>query len=1380
MKNYQKNQGNCKKIRHLIYTHTLKETLMFSIAILGMVGSLSPACFGADDEGGTALKTDERLAKNMQTDEANKSRKIYKANECLAMDFPRDEEEKESQESWEERQKRDAQPVGLAGNIFGVTQADFDDISSHVVDSLEEILSPFFEGNQQLKDEFNLFKEKNSYNLKSLFQVGNPSLAEKQICCLVDRIRTSKKKLVRTFRGVSGEYQEDILSTCKWILDFYEDCCRQLLKNIKDFLDSPEFYKGSKHPLTQEFWKKADLSDRLKEIKTGLEGIKGKIINYKINPNTVDGFYLERCKKILKWSKSDLSLMGCSLHLINGDETLLEENALEHAPAIIKTKKGYGLIVRMPDNNVDLIPNPVGIDLNDLDTFFQEHYQQKKTFLAWNNPIIQHITSNGGHNHLITVNNKEINFSIKTIKGGSGCDLIILSHNKANFIAIKKFKAIEIEEGLNELLHSLIALDINPLPEALKMARIYDAFLCPENCLNLIMEGANTHVIHHFLSGTSAEDVVIACAKYFAKFHVSNYRQNTDRKKYIEHVALSFKTLEQNLLEEENQEKLPLCLAAGQQLPNNEVENINSSNIIHLLPDQDQEKFARLVKEIYKKVKSNWGDIFRSCDADELYYFLTITHGDAHGNNFFYNDDKSIELPEDSYRRITMIDVGKIIRTYGDIGDPAEDVGRFLGSLWDWCFQQTYTNAKEEDAYFQITKNLQQQFIETYLKKIKGNIFTPERQKKFEETFREQCNFYKLRFYRAIFNAKKHEDKQKDQEIKIKILKSWMQENHDVEPPSQGYSQQNTFWLPDRPAGFISRTPKGSDTSYLMLLHEELRDTGLAILSSKAVIAGMGGIGKTSLALGYAHEFNEEYNLVYWLLSETETSLLKGYRNLLQHIGIPTKGQDDHIIIELVKHHVSERGNCLLIYDNVPNPAFLKGKIPDNTHILITSRCSEGWGPAPISLDVFQLQEAQKYLLNITGLEDNVENAGIVTQLAEALFCFPLALSHAAHYIKFIGGNNVQKNIFEEYLKAFQKDFQSMPMAAHLVAHFEERRDPFSGLEITYNRLIDKTFRMSKEEISPLAQELIVYCAYLDPDSIVKSIFLEWKEKPEIEGAFRDLCDFSLIKRSKEFFSIHRLVQSVIRAENKKTEHDVFPKVCDLFINKLTPVFEEGFGNDQLRENALNYLSHIMTIFNRSNELEEKSKENQLQKITHVLWIGKILYFYLKGALDPDIYFGEGTEEEKKKITSRLNTLPKELELTFSKPESQESSDALETWLLPQVNQNSPIVQFNLGCIFEFGIGIQKNPQKAFNWYEQAARNGHSFAQWNLGRLLIQAWQFENALFWIECSRKQGFKLAVDFYNLGEQKVEQADEEAEKCCTLAEPNERKDSDDNKL
>ena len=64
--------------------------------------------------------------------------------------------------------------------------------------------------------------------------------------------------------------------------------------------------------------------------------------------------------------------------------------------------------------------------------------------------------------------------------------------------------------------------------------------------------------------------------------------------------------------------------------------------------------------------------------------------------------------------------------------DPAEDVGRFLGSLWDWVVQQNFT---ESEGYKKI-RNLQDQFIESYLQKIKGtNTIKEKHQKDFEKIF---------------------------------------------------------------------------------------------------------------------------------------------------------------------------------------------------------------------------------------------------------------------------------------------------------------------------------------------------------------------------------------------------------------------------------------------------------------------------------------------------------------------------------------------------------------------------------------------------------------------------------------------------------------------
>ncbi len=44
-----------------------------------------------------------------------------------------------------------------------------------------------------------------------------------------------------------------------------------------------------------------------------------------------------------------------------------------------------------------------------------------------------------------------------------------------------------------------------------------------------------------------------------------------------------------------------------------------------------------------------------------------------------------------------------------------------------------------------------------------------------------------------------------------------------------------------------------------------------------------------------------------------------------------------------------------------------------------------------------------------------------------------------------------------------------------------------------------------------------------------------------------------------------------------------------------------------------------------------------------------------------------------------------------------------------------PSAQFNLGEMYEYGLGVQKDDVKAFEWYSKAAAQGYAPAQNNLG-----------------------------------------------------------------
>lgn len=107
---------------------------------------------------------------------------------------------------------------------------------------------------------------------------------------------------------------------------------------------------------------------------------------------------LESNKPVIKEFKELFPLFdkGCDLYLLL-DEEMPEQLDPNYTPLIIKMQQNtYDLVVNTL-GGVKRISNPGGIHINDLTHFFQEPYAQKKQFLEWKHPIIQHITLKEGH-----------------------------------------------------------------------------------------------------------------------------------------------------------------------------------------------------------------------------------------------------------------------------------------------------------------------------------------------------------------------------------------------------------------------------------------------------------------------------------------------------------------------------------------------------------------------------------------------------------------------------------------------------------------------------------------------------------------------------------------------------------------------------------------------------------------------------------------------------------------------------------------------------------------------------------------------------------------------------------------------------------------------
>lgn len=94
-----------------------------------------------------------------------------------------------------------------------------------------------------------------------------------------------------------------------------------------------------------------------------------------------------------------------------------------------------------------------------------------------------------------------------------------------------------------------------------------------------------------------------------------------------------------------------------------------------------------------------------------------------------------------------------------------------------------------------------------------------------------------------------------------------------------------------------------------------------------------------------------------------------------------------------------------------------------------------------------------------------------------------------------------------------------------------------------------------------------------------------------------------------------------------------------------------------------------------------------------------------------------------------------------------------ERWYEKAANQGHAKAQYELGCLYDYGRGVEKDEAKAFYWYEKAAQQDHDFSQYSLGEIYYYGsngveQNYEKAFYWYERAAKNGEPYSL--YYLGE------------------------------
>ena len=135
-------------------------------------------------------------------------------------------------------------------------------------------------------------------------------------------------------------------------------------------------------------------------------------------------------------------------------------------------------------------------------------------------------------------------------------------------------------------------------------------------------------------------------------------------------------------------------------------------------------------------------------------------------------------------------------------------------------------------------------------------------------------------------------------------------------------------------------------------------------------IAGLGGVGKTTLATDYAYEFATGYDVVWEIPCEDTASARLALAELAVKLGLAPDTNDPNTW-EAAREWLEHHGGWLLLCDNAVgydqlNPLLPKG---GGGHILITSR-NANWrklGGEPLTLPPLGPAEGAQFLLRRTG-----------------------------------------------------------------------------------------------------------------------------------------------------------------------------------------------------------------------------------------------------------------------------------------------------------------------------------------------------------------------------------------------------------------------------
>ncbi|KAF9894417.1 hypothetical protein FE257_007920 [Aspergillus nanangensis] len=370
---------------------------------------------------------------------------------------------------------------------------------------------------------------------------------------------------------------------------------------------------------------------------------------------------------------------------------------------------------------------------------------------------------------------------------------------------------------------------------------------------------------------------------------------------------------------------------------------------------------------------------------------------------------------------------------------------------------------------------------------------------------------------------------------------------------------------------------------------------------ARTAITGLGGVGKTQVALQVAHRIRDRDNecSIFWIPCTSHAMVEQIFLNIVQTLGIPNANPAE--AKEQAKTYFSSEraGRWLLIFDNADDAEMwstLEQFLPQSEQgrILFTSRHLELAVDLTfsniIAIPDMDRDTARQILEKSLIQRDLLNNHTKMITLLEQLAYLPLAIVQASAYIN---KKRIDLSTYSALLKETEKE------AVKLLS--EDFRDP--GRYSDIQNPVMTTWLISFNQIQQqnrMAANYLSFMACIDPRKIPRSLLLSQVAKKETIDALGLLSAYSFISTDGTDISIHSLVH--IASRNWLRENSLL----NYWVERVADQLDEAFPDDHYTNRALwrEYLPHALALM-RGKEFQEllTDRTNLTDKIARCLAI---------------------------------------------------------------------------------------------------------------------------------------------------------------------------------